>query len=567
VTLGQLASLAMIRGDLAEEAVYQRAAALVRARQIESDAEAGPLVANPPPDSDPDVIKRLRQMYEAGGWVLVESALADLPSDLRWLFESGAVTIDELAAIHRALASTSAADLALAIRDQKIRAIPGLTAEVENAIAAALPTLRQTIPRVPLGRALGTAEPVLERLRAVPGVVWAEPVGSLRRGQDTVGDIEIVAATTQPAEAISELLRDPDFARVLHRTDCRLYVLTDRVQIGVRLSKPENAGAPLLYLTGPPAHFEALQAHASARGFQLTADGLQGPDGALHQAADEQTIYGALGLPFIPPEIRDGAEEIILAGRGELPRLVTRADIRGDLHMHSLWSDGRDPIEAMVQGCIAQGYEYMAITDHSQSSAAIRNLTIDGVKKQAEEIAGLRERFPEIEILHGCEVDILPDGRLDFPDRLLERFDIVLASLHEAAAQSPDQLLKRYITAMQHPLVSVLTHPSNRLVPHRRGYDLDYDRLFAQAAEHQTALEIDGAPSHLDLDGALARRAIAAGATVVIDSDCHRAETLALQMQLGVITARRGWVEPRHVLNTRPIGDLRAFVAAKRGSR
>jgi DNA polymerase (family 10) len=557
----------MIRGDLAEESVFHRAAALVRSRQIDSDADVAPLLASVPPDADPDVLKRLRQMYEAGGWVLVESALADLPSDLRWLYESGAVSIDQLAAIHRALGSTSSADLAWAIGEQKIRAIPGLSAAVEEAIAAALPTLRATIPRVPLGRAVTTAEPVLDRLRGVPGVEWALPVGSLRRGQDTVGDIEIVAATSQPAAAIAELLRDPEFSRVLHRTECRLYVLTDRIQIGVRLPRPENAGAPLLYLTGPPAHFEALQAHAAARGFRLTADGLQGPDGALHAAADEQAIYSALGLPFIPPEIRDGAEEIIVASRGEMPQLVARADIRGDLHMHSLWSDGRDSIETMVQGCIAQGYEYMAITDHSQSSAAIRNLTLDGVKKQADEIAALRERYPEIAILHGCEVDILTDGRLDFPDRILERFDIVLASLHDAAAQPADQLLKRYVSALQHPLVSILTHPANRLVPHRRGYDLDYDRLFALSAEHRTAVEIDGAPSHLDLEGALARRAVAAGATVVIDGDCHRAETLELQMQLGVTTARRGWIEPRHVLNARPVEDVRAFVAAKRGAR
>jgi DNA polymerase (family 10) len=567
VTLAQLASLAMIRGDLAEESVFVRAVALVRARRIDSDAEAGPLLDNPPPDADPDVLKRLRQMYEAGGWVLVESALADLPSDLRWLYESGAVTIEQLAAIHRTLGSTSAADLAWAIGEQKIRAIPGLNADVEAAITAALPTLRTTVPRVPLGRAMTTAEPVLERLRAVPGVAWATPVGSLRRGQDTVGDIEIVAATSRPADAIAELLRDPEFSRVLHNTAERLYVLTDRMQIGVRLPPPENAGATLLYLTGPAAHFEALQAHAAARGFRLTAEGLQGPDGALLPAADEDAIYGALGLPCIPPEIRDGAEEIIVASRGELPQLVSRADIRGDLHMHSLWSDGRDSIEAMVQGCVALGYEYLAITDHSQSSAAIRNLTADGVRKQADEIAELRDKYPQIAILHGCEVDILPDGRLDFHDRILERFDIVLASLHESAAQSPDQLLKRYVSAMQHPLVSVLTHPSNRLVPSRRGYDIDYDRLFALAVEYQTAIEIDGAPSHLDLDGALARRAIAAGATVVIDSDCHRSETLRLQMQLGVVTARRGWVEPRHVLNARPIDEVRAFIADKRGAR
>ena len=565
MTLAQLASLAMIRGDLVEESVFHHAAALARARHIDSDAETGPLLANPPPDADPEVMKRLRQMYEAGGWVLVESALADLPSDLRWLYESGAVTIDQLDAIHRALGSTSAADLAWAIGEQRIRTLPGLDGEAEAAIAAALPTLRATIPRVPLGRAVTTVEPVLERLRGVPGVRWAEPVGSLRRGQDTVGDIEIVAATAQPAEAIAELLRDPEFSRVLHNTAERLYVLTDRVQIGVRLPKPENAGATLLYLTGPAAHFAALQAHAVANGFRLSAEGLHGPDGTLRPAADEEAIYSALGLPLIPPEIRDGAEEIVIASRGELPRLVTRGDIRGDLHMHTLWSDGRDSTEAMVQACIALGYEYLAITDHSQSSAAVRNLTADGVKKQADEIAVLRDKYPQIAILHGCEVDILPDGRLDFNDRILERFDIVLASLHESAAQPPDELLKRYVSAMQHPLVSVITHPSNRLVPHRRGYDIDYDRLFALAVEFQTAVEIDGAPSHLDLDGALARRAIAAGATVVIDSDCHRAEMLALQMQLGITTARRGWVEPRHVLNARPIDEVRAFIAAKRG--
>ena len=353
---------------------------------------------------------------------------------------------------------------------------------------------------------------------------------------------------------------------MLHHAAERLYVLTDRMQIGVRLPPPENAGAPLLYLTGPPAHFEALQAHAAARGFRLTADGLQGPDGALQPAADEQAIYAALGLPYIPPEIRDGAEEIARASRGELPQLVSESDIRGDLHMHSLWSDGRDSIEAMVQACIALRYEYLAITDHSQGSAAIRNLTVDGVNKQADEIADLRAQYPQIQILHGCEVDILTDGRLDFADRILERFDIVLASLHEPAAQPSDLLLKRYLAAMQHPLVAMITHPSNRLVPHRRGYDLDYDRLFAFAAEHRTAVEIDGAPSHLDLDGTLARRAIAAGATVAIDGDCHRAETLRFQMRLGVITARRGWVEPRHFLNTRSIDEVRAFIGAKRTS-
>ncbi len=216
-------------------AMWARALDLVRAHRIESDAEAGPLFDNPPFGSDPEVLRRLRQMYEAGGWVLVESAIADLPADLRWLFESGAVTIEQLAELHRALGIVSAADLAAAVREQNVRAIPGLGAEVESAISSALPALRARIPRVPLGRAVAIAEPVLDALRGVPGVAWAIPVGSLRRGQDMVGDIEILAPTDQPADAIDALLELPAASHVLHRSERRLYALADRVQIGVRL--------------------------------------------------------------------------------------------------------------------------------------------------------------------------------------------------------------------------------------------------------------------------------------------------------------------------------------------
>jgi DNA polymerase (family 10) len=218
----------------------------------------------------------------------------------------------------------------------------------------------------------------------------------------------------------------------------------------------------------------------------------------------------------------------------------------------------------MASQCRDLGYEYCAITDHSPHSAASRSLSIDDVKRQADEIAGVRDRFPELTILHGCEVDILPDGRLDLPDRVLERLDIVLASLHERAGHGPDHLMRRYAAAMRHPLVHVITHPTNRMLPHRSGYDLDYDRLFETARETGTILEIDGAPAHLDLDGTLARRAIALGVTVVVDSDSHRADVLDRQMRMGLATARRGWAEPRHVANTLPIADLRALMRRKR---
>jgi DNA polymerase (family 10) len=210
------------------------------------------------------------------------------------------------------------------------------------------------------------------------------------------------------------------------------------------------------------------------------------------------------------------------------------------------------------------GYEYLAITDHSPNAGTSRTLTVDSVKQQADEIAAMRERFPSLAIFHGCEVDILPDGRLDFPDRVLETFDIVLASLHDPAGQDADHLETRYMSAMHHPLVTLITHPTNRMLPHRRGYRLDYERLFATAVETGTFMEIDGAPAHLDMDGALAKRALQAGVTVTIDSDSHRTEMLGRQMELGVATARRGWVEPKHVVNTRPAAEVRALIKAKR---
>jgi DNA polymerase (family 10) len=219
----------------------------------------------------------------------------------------------------------------------------------------------------------------------------------------------------------------------------------------------------------------------------------------------------------------------------------------------------------MIEAACALGYEYIAITDHSERAAASRTISRGDLARQRDHIAAARERYPKIAILHGLEVEIMPDGSLDFPDRVLETLDIVLASLHDSARQDPKTLTRRCVQAIGHPLVTIITHPANRLVGKRAGYPLDYDAVYAAAAATGTVLEIDGAPSHLDLDGDHARAAVAAGVTVSIDSDCHRARLLDRQMQLGVGTARRGWVEPRHVLNARPLDEVRDFIARKRG--
>ena len=283
----------MIRGDAFEAAVCRHASALVADRRIDSDADLGPFFDAPPPahtDVDREALSRLRGMYDAGAWVLVESAIADLPADLRWLFEAGAVTIEQLAALHSALGVTTAADLAGVVERQAVRHVPGLTAEIEYAIAAALFDLRAAIPRIALGRATTMVEPVLARLRELPGIEWATPSGSLRRGQDSVGDVEIVAAATAPSAAVDEIAQLPDIARTLHRSERRLYVLIDRVQLGVRFPEPSLAGAALLHLTGSYTHLDALRAVARTRGGHLTSDGYRPPGGGPLVTASEADI-------------------------------------------------------------------------------------------------------------------------------------------------------------------------------------------------------------------------------------------------------------------------------------
>jgi DNA polymerase (family 10) len=397
-------------------------------------------------------------------------------------------------------------------------------------------------------------------------VNWAEPVGSLRRGQDVVDGVELLASTdngTAVADALGAL---SDSTNVREHAPGQIVLTIDGAQAAIYCRIPEIAGAQLLHLTGGDVHVDRLRRLALDRGFVLDHEGLRRADSTRVLASTEEDIYASLGLPLVPPELRDDSEAIEAALAGQLPSLVSRADIRGDLHMHTHWSDGRDSIEAMVVQCIALGYEYLAITDHSTHSAASRNLSHHDVERQSDEIAALREQYPQIAILHGTEVDILPSGRLDFPDRLLRRFDIVLASLHDRAGHSPAELLRRYEAAMRQPLVTIVTHPMNRPGPERHGYDLDVDRLFELAVETGTVLEVDGAPSHLDLEAPLARRAVQAGVMLSIDSDAHRTEMLQRHMTLGLLTARRGWVEARNVLNVRSHAAVTEFVAQKRGA-
>jgi DNA polymerase (family 10) len=392
------------------------------------------------------------------------------------------------------------------------------------------------------------------------------PVGSLRRYAPGIGDVTLLGVTPpgQQPQLADAFARLPSVNGVLAWNSSSVTVSTARGDATLHLTTAEHAGAALVWHTGSRGHTGQLQARARHHGLTFHGGTLK-RDGVAVPALTEDDVYERLALPYIAPELREGVDEIEAADRGAMPALVSDLDIRGDLHMHSTWSDGRDSIDEMVQAAQDLGYEYVAITDHSERAMAARTLNADEVAQQRDEVEAVREQHPSIQILWGVEVDIMRDGSLDFDDRILSQFDIVLASLHDHGGQDPTLLLDRYLAAVRHPLVNVITHPAHRSPAYSDGYDLDFDRLFGAAVDTGTALEIDGAPGHLDMDGLLARRAVTAGVTVTIDSDCHRREALARQMRFGVGTARRGWVEPQHVLNTRDVASVRAFIADKRG--
>jgi DNA polymerase (family 10) len=396
------------------------------------------------------------------------------------------------------------------------------------------------------------------------------PVGSLRRFSPDVGDVSLVglAAPGRQPQLVDAFSRLPAVTGVLERHSTAVSVATARGTAMLHVTTPDHLGAALAWHTASKRHTGQLQLRAKRRGLTFHAGIVTRAGGEMVPTPTEDEFYRLLDLPFIPPELREGADEIEAADRGALPNLVSDLHIRGDLHMHSTWSDGRDSIEEMVLAARQIGYEYVAITDHSERAMSSRSLSSEDVPRQRRELDELRARTSGlIDVLWGVEVDIMQDGSLDFDDATLSRFDIVLASLHDHGGQDPATLLDRYARAMANPFVNIITHPANRSPAYSTGYELDFDRLFSVAVETGTALEIDGAPGHLDMDGLVARRAIAAGVTVVVDSDCHRKDALARQMRFGLGTARRGWVEPQHVLNTRDAADVRAFVAQKRAGR
>jgi DNA polymerase (family 10) len=385
------------------------------------------------------------------------------------------------------------------------------------------------------------------------------PAGSLRRGSSTVGDIDLLTTDEKGADAF---VKFPGVDRVIERGPTRVSVfLATGTQVDLRIVKKDELGAALIYFTGSKQHNIELRSIAIDKGWKLNEYGLlEAKTGKVVASKAEEQVYGKLGLEFIPPELREARGEIEAAREGKVPNLVTVDDLRGDLQMHSTWSDGNAELEEMALAAKKRGYEYVAFTDHSVSVGIANGLSEERFRKQWKVIDELNERLKPFRILKAVEAEVRSDGSLDYESSFFENFDMVGASIHQSYKQSPEKLTARAVMALEHPAVDILFHPTNRIIGRREGHALDIPKVIRTAKENGKMLEIDGSPNRLDLDEIWARRAMQEGVKLVVDSDAHSPGELE-NVQFGIATARRGWLTSKDVANTLPLRDLMKLVS------
>ena len=431
----------------------------------------------------------------------------------------------------------------------RVQALRGFSTRTEVQILQAIRAQREHEERLLLGEALPAAEALLHRLREHLAVVRAEPTGSLRRGAETVGDVDLLIATTTP-DAVLRLLEDLPTWETLTSSAAEVQARWQGLPVHILFCPPDTFAAQWLYATGSAAHREALAQRGAERGLTLTPQGWRDAQGVLLPAATEADLYARVDLPFIPPELRQGQGEIEAAAQGRLPTLLRSEDLLADLHSHSTWSDGRFSIREMALAALERGLRVLAITDHSQSLTVAGGLTPEDLRRQRAEIAQVQAELGDrLLLLQGAEVEIAPDGTLDYPDEVLAELDIVIASLHTHLRQPAQEITQRLLRAIAHPHVDIIGHPTGRLLPHRPPADLDMERIFAAAAAHGVALEINANPHRLDLHAAHIRRALEHGVVLSLNTDAHRPAHFAYR-RYGVLTARRGWATAEAVLNT-----------------
>jgi DNA polymerase (family X) len=447
-------------------------------------------------------------------------------------------------------------DLEKAAREERLRGLPGMGQRSEANILRAIETWTEAMAGQERGRKLrAVVEPQAARfvaaLRALPEVVAADFAGSLRRCRSTARDIDLVVASTGPAAVMAAFSTLPELARVEAQGDTKLAAATySGLNVDLRVVPPESYGDLLQHFTGSADHNVALRGYAQRRGYKISEYGVEDLDsGRMVRCATEAQVYETVGLRYIPPELREDQGEIQAAEAGTLPVLVELPDLRGDLHVHSDWTDGRATLEQMALAARDRGLDYLCFCDHSQSLAMTGGLSPERLRAQQAEIRALDARLDGIRLLCGIEVDILADGRLDLPDETLAELDFVTASIHSGFAQPAAQIMERIIGAMRNPLVRSIAHPSGRLIGRREPYELDIEVLARVAVETGTLLEINGSADRLDLAAPAARRAASLGARMVICSDAHAPGDFE-NLRWGIGEARRGWLTKADLANT-----------------
>ena len=507
--------------------------------------------------------QKIEEYLETGAVSAFAEEMESVPEGLLELLAVPGLGPKTIGLLWKELGVRSLKDLRRELRRDAIQKLPGLGQKKVENIEAGVRAYLSRSGRSTLGSMLPSAESMLADLRESGAVLSADLAGSVRRGRETIGDIDILAASNRPREVIDAFTGLSSVEEVLAAGGTKASVrIGGAVQVDLRVVEPSSYGAALLYFTGSKDHNVHLRGLAQERGAKLNEYGLTKGERTL-AARTEEAVYHKLGLEFIPPELREDRGEVEAAAEGELPELIELTDIRGDLHVHSDWSDGLASIEEMARAAKARGYSYVAITDHSRSLGIAHGLSVERLAEQREEIENVNRRLKGIRVLAGTEVDILSDGSIDFPDDELEKLDIVVASIHSGFNQSEDRITGRIVSAIENPHVDIIAHPTGRLLETRQAYAVDLDRVFEAAADAGTALEINAHHQRLDLNDVAARRAVQLGATLVINTDSHHADQL-WSMELGVVTARRGWVEAASVLNTLTTSKLLRRLSAGR---
>jgi len=510
------------------------------------------------------ITTKITELVTTGHLGYYEKLKAEFPEGISTLLDVPGIGPKTAMLFSSELGIRSVDELEAAIVSGKVARLYRMGDKTVDNILHQIQALRRKDQRIPIGEALPVVEEISARLSQLPGLKNLAPAGSLRRFKETVGDIDLMGTADNATEIIQAFVSLPQVKEVLASgTTKASVVISGGLQVDLRIVEHDSFGSLLQYFTGSKQHNINLRERARRQGLKLSEYGITNlTTEELEKFATEEAFYNRQGLEFIPPELREGQQEVEMAERGAIPRLVELSEIKGDLHVHTNWSDGRDTIEAMALAARELGYQYLGIADHSGGRGIAHGLAAERLRQQIWEIRQLNHRISGIHIFSGMEVDIRADGSLDIPDELLKELDIVTAAVHSSLNQSQQQMTKRIIGAIENPNVDVLAHPTCRLLPDREPVAVDMEAILRTAARTNTMLEINGMPSRLDLKDIHTYRARELGIKLVINTDAHSTEQLDF-MRFGVGIARRGWCQAQDILNTKPLKEIIAYLTGQ----